>query len=71
MNSYARGIFVSVPGYTTPAINTCKEALQQMVITLCELDEIVSLLEEERDLRIYLDKKLMRPLLIKISFVRP
>ncbi len=45
-----RGIFISASGYTEPALIDCKEALQQRVIVLCELREIIRLLEEESSL---------------------
>jgi len=42
-----RGIFISESGYTAPAIETCKDALKDMVFVLCTLEEIVMLLERD------------------------
>jgi len=55
--SYARGIFISASGYTKAAIATCKEALQKTIIVLCNLEELVLLLEQERDLKEFLKSK--------------
>ncbi len=48
---YARGIFISVSGYTESAIQTCKESLTKTVVVLCKLEEFVKLLEQEYDLK--------------------
>ena len=45
-----RGLIISNSGFTGPAIATVKEGLVNKVLILCELDEIVFLLEGERDL---------------------
>lgn len=55
---YSRAIFISAAEYTQPAIAVCKEALQQTVITLCNLQEIVNLLEKEIDLYAFLKDKI-------------
>jgi hypothetical protein len=44
--SEARGLFISASGFGEPAIAQCKELLQHKVCILCELEEIVFLLEE-------------------------
>jgi hypothetical protein len=55
---HARGIFISASGYTGPAIKTCREALQRTVVVLCELKELVMLLEREEDLKDFLSDKI-------------
>ncbi len=60
-----RGIFISYSDYTPAAIQTCREALAKAVIVLCKLDEIVALLNEERDLREFLKAKVRRAVLDK------
>ena len=55
---YSRAIFISSSEYTQPAITICKEALQKTVIVLCNLQEIVNLLEKELDLYIFLKEKM-------------
>ncbi len=54
---FSRGIFISASEYTQPAINVCVEALQRTIVTLCTVEEIVRLLEEERDLSDFLKEK--------------
>lgn len=48
---HAGGIFISNSGYTQPAITTCKEALSQKIFVLCELEEIVKLLDRQSSLQ--------------------
>jgi restriction system protein len=55
---FARGIFISASGYTEPAVEICREALQRTVVTLCVLEEFVSLLEQEKDLKRLLKDKI-------------
>jgi len=54
----ARGIFISESGYARSAVTTCKEALQKTVVVLCELQEIVLLLEQEKTLKEFLETKI-------------
>jgi len=54
----ARGILVSYSGYTEPAITICKDALARMVVALCNLHEVVQLLDREDDLSEFLRKKI-------------
>lgn len=67
---YARGIFISASNYTKPAINICREALQKATIILCGLDEIVRLLEEERDLKDLLKQKINAAIINKNPFYK-
>ena len=68
--SSTRGLFISYTEFTTAALSTCVEALQKTVISLCLLEEIVSLLEANRDLRSLLRKKINAAQLEKNPFVR-
>jgi len=54
----ARGVLVSYSGYTEPAITICKDALARMVVVLCNLHEVVQLLDHENDLLEFLRKKI-------------
>lgn len=54
----AGGILISALGFTEPAIETCKEALTQRTVVLCELEELVNLLEHRRDLKDFLKTKI-------------
>ncbi|MBA3716363.1 MAG: restriction endonuclease, partial [Pyrinomonadaceae bacterium] len=55
--NYARAIFISNSDFTPAAINTCREALHHKVVVLCKLQEIVMLLEQEKDLRNFFKSK--------------
>jgi restriction system protein len=54
----ARGIIVSASGFTEPAVTICRDALHHGVVVLCELQELVRLLEDERDLLSLLKSKI-------------
>ncbi len=55
---FARGIFISASRYTEPAIEICREALQKTVVVLCALEELVNVLEQEKDLRSFFKDKI-------------
>ncbi len=55
--SHACGIFVSASGFTKAAVTLCREALQHKLITLCELQEIMILLEQEKLLKDFFKAK--------------
>ncbi len=67
----ARGIFISASGYTEPAVKTCKESLHRMVVVLCNLQEIVTLLEKEEDLNAFLKEKIRAAIVHKNPFYEP
>jgi len=67
----ARGIFISASGYTEPARTTCKESLQSIVVVLCKLEEIVLLLEQERDLKTFLKAKINAAIIDKNPLYEP
>jgi len=46
----SRAIIISASNFTSPAVSTCKDSLQNKVVVLCTLQEIVLLLEREGDL---------------------
>lgn len=46
-----RGLLVSASGFTAPAIAGHRDALAQKVVVLCELRELVLLLEQQGDLK--------------------
>jgi hypothetical protein len=55
---HAGGILISKSGFTQPAIITCKEALSQKIVVLCELEEIVKLLDQQGSLKDFLKAKI-------------
>jgi hypothetical protein len=44
----SRGIFISASGYTDAAVQSCRESLAKAVFVLCELEEFVRALENDR-----------------------
>ncbi len=67
----ARGIFISESGYSDPAIQVCREALQRTVVVLCELQEIISLLEQGGSLIKLLEAKIEAAMFDKNPLYRP
>ncbi|MDD2899446.1 MAG: restriction endonuclease [Desulfuromonadaceae bacterium] len=65
----SRAIIISAAGFTAPAVSTCKEALQQKVVVLCTLQEIVFLLENQRDLREMVKKKVQASIVDRNPFI--
>src|SRR6266545_3781002 len=55
--SEARGIFISQSRFTDPAIAQSKQALAQRVSVLCELEEIVHVLDQGADAARYFREK--------------
>lgn len=67
----ARGIFISTSGYTQPAISTCRDALQKSVVVLCNLEEIILLLEREENLRDFFRAKISAAIIHKNPLHEP
>ena len=67
----ARGLFISYTDFTEPAIAQCRDAMiQGAVVVLSKLDEIVSLLNAEGDLKKWLKAKLHAAIVDKQPFFR-
>jgi restriction system protein len=67
----SRGIFISASGYSDPAIATCRDSLKNIVVALCTLQEFVSLLEKEDDLKGFLKVKINAAIVHKNPFYEP
>ncbi len=67
----ARGLLISSHGFTGPAISAVRDHLTKLTAVLCELDEIVLLLEGQHDLGEFLRKKVESAILDRNPFVRP
>jgi restriction endonuclease Mrr len=65
----SRAIIISASDFTAPAVSTCKEALQQKVVVLCTLQEIVFLLENQRDLCELVKKKVQAAIVDRNPFI--
>jgi restriction system protein len=65
-----RGAFISASGYTESAVGACRDALRDIPIILCDLSEIVRLLEVEADLKTVLKDKIHAALLDRNPFQR-
>lgn len=61
----SRGLFISATEFSTAAMKTCKEVLQQQVVILCLLQEIVRLLEREGKLKDLIKEKVRRAIVDK------
>ena len=69
--SGARGMLVSHSGYTEPALATCRTALAKGVFVLAKLEELVHLLERERDLPDFLREKVRAAIVDRDPLVEP
>jgi restriction system protein len=67
----SRGIFISASGYTSAAVLSCKESLTRAVFVLCDLEEIVHLLEQEKDLNDLFKRKIAAAVVEKIPITAP
>jgi restriction system protein len=67
----ARGIFISASDYTAAAISTCREALRDKVVVLCQVKELVWLLDQERDLKEFLKEKTRAAIIDKNPYHEP
>jgi hypothetical protein len=65
----SRAIIISASNFTGPAVNRCKDALQQKVVILCTLQEIVNLLEIEGDLCDFIRKKVQAAIVDRNPFL--
>lgn len=54
----AGGIFITNSQFTAAALKIYREALQQRVVIICQLEELVQLLNLERDLLGFLKEKI-------------
>ena len=63
-----RGILISYSGYTSKAIELCKETLSQKVVVLCNLQEFVFLLENDKALDEILRAKILGAIVDKQPF---
>jgi restriction system protein len=68
---HAGGVLISNSGYTRPAIKTCKEALTKKIVVLCELQEIVMLLEQQAGLKDFLKRKINAAVIDKEPLFKP
>ncbi|MCX6639391.1 MAG: restriction endonuclease [bacterium] len=69
--SDAGGIIISASDFTDAAVITCKDALHQKTIILCTLQEIVTLLEKQGELKDFLKKKIEKAILEKQPYFKP
>jgi len=65
-----RGIFISSSAYTDGAIADCTHALQQKVVVLCHIEELVMLLEQDKDLKQLLRAKVRAAQIDRTPFIR-
>ena len=66
--SASRGIFISYTGYTNPAIETCKESLSKIIVSLCTVEEFAIIMEKETSLVKFLKAKIHSSMIDKQPF---
>lgn len=66
----ARALIVSDSGFTKPAIAQCREALTLKVVILCELQEIVNIMESDASLLPFLRTKVRAAIVEKEPLIR-
>lgn len=64
-------LFISASGFTEPALAQSKVALTRMVSVLCELEEIVRLLDRGRDVRDFFREKVQAAVAERRPLHRP
>lgn len=69
--SDVRGLIISYSDYTPAAIDVCRQALQQRVVALARLQELVTLLDQEKDLSAFLRAKVNAAMLDKNPWYEP
>jgi len=67
----ARGLFISASEYSEPAVHTTREFLQHKIVALCDLQEIVFLLEHQSDLTDFLVQKIQSAQIHKNPYFKP
>lgn len=67
----ARALIIGYPSFTPAAVASCRDALAHKVVVLCELEEIVKLLDNEHDLRVLLKRKVEVALAEKRPLFKP
>ena len=67
----ARGLYISASEFTRPAIQTSREFLQHKVVVLCNLRELVHVLEQEHDLLEFLNAKVQAAIIHKNPYFQP
>lgn len=67
----ARGIFISASGFSEPAIRQSTDALAKMVSVLCELDELVRLVDRDLNVRDYFREKVQAAIAERRPLHRP
>jgi hypothetical protein len=68
MRAEARAIIISASDFTAPAVSACRDALSHKVVTLCTLQEIVTVLEQEREVGQFLRSKVQATIMDRDPF---
>lgn len=65
-----RAIIISASDFTAPAVSMCKDALHLKTVALCTLQEIVTALDRQIDLKEFLKKKIQAAIIDKNPFYK-
>ncbi len=68
---HAGGILISKSGFTQPAINVFREALTQKIVFMCELEEIIAVIEKQSSLKDLLKAKINAAVVEKKPLFKP
>lgn len=71
VRGHAGGMLISASGFTEGALTVYRDALPHKVAFLCELEEIVSLLEQNHDLNSFLKEKIQAATIHKNPLYKP
>ncbi len=66
----ARALIISAAGFTEPAIECCRDALQHKVVVLIGLDEVVQLLDQRQELGSVLRAKVHAAMINRLPLYR-
>jgi restriction system protein len=67
----ARGIFISASDYSRPAVQVCRDFLQQKIVVLSRLQELVIVLDGEHDLAEFLGQKIQAAQIHRNPYFQP
>ena len=71
LHTDARGLLLSASGFTEPAVEQCRFALTQKTVILCDLKEILVVLEGDQTLPDYLQRKVRAAIIDRRPLTRP
>ncbi|SFH92129.1 restriction endonuclease [Planctomicrobium piriforme] len=68
LRAETRAILISASEYTETAVASCRQALTQKAVTLCTLQELVTVLERQANIAVFLSRKMHTTIIDKSPF---